>query len=280
MRALNNPGAWWGWHGWHNRPQPMSIVELIAAGSMTPQLAALLWVMLERGSSIIVSSMPRNAGKTTTLTALLSFLPEDTRAYFSGGQDEAFDVPPPEPGVATYLLVNELSDHLPIYTWGEAALRAFALLDGGYALAATMHADDAAQTIAQLERGLGATPRQLAAGLDIVLSLRARVAGSAVERHVSEIAVVLAAGEGYAIDVLGARGPAGDTLSLREDAVAVVAGKLGLPVAAVRRELAARVALIESLLARGITEQDDVEAALRAFGERREPHAIHEGGTT
>ena len=76
MRALNQPESWWGWHG-YNQPQPLSITQIIGAGTMTPRIAAMFWLAVERGASIILAADPPGAGKTTILTALLAFARPD-----------------------------------------------------------------------------------------------------------------------------------------------------------------------------------------------------------
>ncbi len=70
MRAANQPVSWWGWH-WEP-PVPMSLVEILQAGNMPPRLAAMFWLALERGASLIVAADPPSAGKTATLNAILS----------------------------------------------------------------------------------------------------------------------------------------------------------------------------------------------------------------
>ena len=189
MLTYNDPGAWWGWHGWQNQPGPLSVTRLIAAGSLSSELAAVLWLLLEHGRSIIVSSPPQQAGKTTTLTALLSFVRDDAVGYFSRGADEEFDVPPLTAGVPTFLMISELSDHLPIYTWGKPAQRAFALVAQGYALASTLHARDAQETLALLADDAGVDRAHLGS-LGVVLSLRLRLHGREPERHACELALI------------------------------------------------------------------------------------------
>ncbi len=267
MRLYNDHGSWWGHHGPFDRPGAMSIIDIIADGSMTTDLAALLWLILEAGGSIIVSSPPRLAGKTTTLSALLDFLPEPTTAYFSSGRTEQFDVPPLDNGVATYLMLNEISDHLPIYTWGAPALRALGLLERGYALAATMHAADARQTTALLERELGAPVRQLAL-LDAILSLRLRTQGRREDRHVSELALVEPEGGGYRIETLAIRGPDDAALALRPDASALIARRLGREPSAVELSRAERRSMLDKLLADSPPDRERLRSALRAFGAR------------
>src|SRR4030065_415918 len=71
---------------------------------------------------------PPSAGKTAPLPALLSLPPPETVAYFTRGAGETFSLPPRSDDHPTYLLVNEMSDHLPVYTWGSYARRAFWLM--------------------------------------------------------------------------------------------------------------------------------------------------------
>ena len=72
MRAVNQPESWWGWHGW-DQPEPLSITQVLQAGTMPPRLAAAFWLGLDRGASFVFAADPPGAGKTTILTALLAF---------------------------------------------------------------------------------------------------------------------------------------------------------------------------------------------------------------
>jgi hypothetical protein len=152
MRALNQPTSWWGWH-WEP-PMPMSIIELIKAGNLNARLAAMLWIAIERGASLIVAAEPPSSGKTTTLSALLAFTPPDTAAYFTRGQGETFSLPAQSDSYPTYILINEMSDHIPVYTWDDNARRAFELLADGYSMATTMHDETVEGVIRQLREDL------------------------------------------------------------------------------------------------------------------------------
>ena len=127
MRALNQPTSWWGWH-WEP-PVPMSIIEIVNAGNLNARLAAMLWIAMERGASLIVAADPPSSGKTTTLSALLAFTPPDTAVYFTRGQGETFSLPPRSDAYPTYILINEMSDHIPVYTWDGNARRVFGDVD-------------------------------------------------------------------------------------------------------------------------------------------------------
>ena len=81
--------GWWGYH-WAP-PQPLSITEIIASGSLDAELTALLWLLIEGRVPIVVAAEAPLAGKSTTLTALMEFLPPGTRKLFLRGWSETFD---------------------------------------------------------------------------------------------------------------------------------------------------------------------------------------------
>lgn len=197
MKALNQPESWWGWHG-YNQPQALSIAEIIAAGTMTPRVAALLWLAVERGGSIVLAADPPGAGKTTILTALLAFAKPDASVYFTRGWGETFRLPPPpkEGEPPTYVLVNEISDHLPVYSWGPYVLRAFELMADGYSMASTMHADDVASVLEQLMEECD-VPARLVGHLAFVVPLHIGVRDGRRIRRVSEVAVLEPLGPGF-----------------------------------------------------------------------------------
>src|SRR5437867_12738565 len=107
MRALNQPVSWWGWH-WEP-PVPMSIIELIKAGNLDARLSAMLWIAMERGASLIVAADRPSSGKTTPLTALLSFTPPEAAVYFTRGIGEPFVLPLRLDSSPSYILVHDIS---------------------------------------------------------------------------------------------------------------------------------------------------------------------------
>jgi hypothetical protein len=105
------PEGWWGYH-WAP-PRPMSVVEIVGTGSIDARLMATLWAVMARRRGVMLSSEAPMAGKTTSLSALVDLLPDGTTGIFLRGWWEDFgwlDEIGPEHG---YLLINELSDHLP-----------------------------------------------------------------------------------------------------------------------------------------------------------------------
>jgi len=208
MRVINQPLAWWGWH-W-TPSVPMSIVEILASGSLSPRLAALFWVAMERGASLIIAADPPASGKTTTLTSLLSFTPPDSAGYFTRGIGETFDLPPLSDSHPTYILINEMSDHLPVYTWGPYARRAFELLAQGYSLATTMHATTVAEVIAILEEDL-AIPRRLIANLTFIVPLYVGQRETTIHRIMEVAFLRPRPRSGFALHSLARWDPRGDS---------------------------------------------------------------------
>ncbi len=167
------------WH--YESRRPLSVAQIIALGSVDAETAGLIWLLLEHGASLTVAGPtdPQpGVGKTTTLNALLQFLPEGTAlAYMSGMyEDFAFtrlpDIKPQE----TYALCNEVSDHLRIYMWGRVAKRYLTLPAQGYHIATSVHADTIDDVIEMYHHDLRLTAEDVRRlGLVINMGLVGRV---------------------------------------------------------------------------------------------------------
>jgi hypothetical protein len=266
----------------------MSAVELIATPAFDSRLMAMLWAVVSRRRSVMLSSEAPQAGKTTALSALVDFLPEDTTGIFVRGWWEEYDwLDEIEPGTG-YLLINEMSDHLPIYVWGRAARGALILAGKGWGLGGTMHADSLPEALESL-RTLGSTDADLA-GLTIYLQFSAYATPSGMYRRVEE-AWHLRLEDGGSLApvrlaaIAGERSPRltgaqrlpsppmlpGDggrsAVPLEHDpaAYAVLATTLGLAPASFETELARRAAFLDDLAARGICDAPSVAIAIREF---------------
>jgi hypothetical protein len=132
------------WH--YDSRRPLSMAQIIALQSVDARTVALVWLLLEHGASLTVAGPtdPQpGIGKTTTLNALLQFLPQGTGLVYMSGMYEnfAFTQSPDIDPATTYALCNEVSDHLPIYMWGRVARRYLTLPARGYHIATSVHAD-------------------------------------------------------------------------------------------------------------------------------------------
>jgi hypothetical protein len=264
VRALNQPESWWGWHG-YNHPEALSITQILRAGTMPTRVAAILWLVMERGRSIILAADPPGAGKTTILTALLSFARPDAAVYFTRGWGEQFRLPPIG-DAPIYLMVNEMSDHLPVYSWGPYVHRSFELAAEGYALASTMHAETVEGVIEQLTDECDVPPN-LVGHLAFVVPIFVGVANGRRIRRVREVGVLEPLGDGYDRHSVARWLPEDDSYEVLATPAEVnaAARRLGFEDDEFLRELHRRELFLEGLLAQDITEIDDVQARVLAF---------------
>ena len=184
----------------HVPPAPRSIVELIRAGTLDAELAATLWLLIEGRVPLVVGARERQVGKSTLLGALLDFLAPGVQTRELAGAMETFDWLPQAPELGwrrhapspealaetvglrkrrppirpdnTVLLIPELSDHLPSYTWGAEARIAIRAASIGYGLAATIHADSLDDVFEELRRPPVALSDDELSRLGLVVILR------------------------------------------------------------------------------------------------------------
>lgn len=281
------PEGWWGYH-WAP-PRPMSAVEIIRSGSVDARLMATLWSIVSRKKSVMLASEAPMAGKTTTLSALVDFLPAGTTAVFLRGwwQDDSWV---DDLGAdSAYMLINEMSDHLPIYVWGRNARGALILAGKGYGLGATMHADSLDEAIDCLRSELGATDTDLA-GLTVYLQFSAYRTPSGMYRRceqawhlrlddagqLSPVRLAAMAGERSPRLTGAQRFPAPPTLATDggrahrpfehdADSYAILAASLGLEAQAFEAELAHRSAFLTNLGTQGICDPVSVAYALADY---------------
>jgi hypothetical protein len=281
------PEGWWGYH-W-TPPAPMSAVELIGTPTIDSRLMATLWAVVSRRKSVMLSSEAPQAGKTTALSALVDFLPEDTTGIFVRGWWEEYDWVDEIPANTGYLLINEMSDHLPIYVWGRAARGALELAGRGWGMGATMHADSLPEALDALRTQLHVTDADLA-GMTIYLQYAAYLTPGGMYRRIEEAwhlrldeggslaPVRLGAIEGdRSPSLTGAQrlpsppmlpddgGRTGRPFIHDPVAYAGLADSLGVPADELETEIEARRAFLEALADRGICDPLRVALAVRAY---------------
>lgn len=260
VKALNQPESWWGWHG-YNHPEALSITQILQAGTMPPRVAAILSLAMERGAPMILAAEPPGAGKTTLLTALLAFAPPASSAYFTRGWGETFRLPPRAAGdPPTYLLVNEISDHLPVYSWGPYVQREFELAAEGYSLMSTMHSETVDGVIEQLIEECD-VPVANIGHLALVVPMYVGMNAGRRVRRVSEVAVLEPLGGSYDRHSIARWDTEADTYEVLATPAEVnaLARRLGMEDEDLIRALAEREQLFETLLREGVTSIEDVQ---------------------
>jgi hypothetical protein len=274
-------------------PARRSIVELIGGGVLDADLAGLAWLLIEARLPVVVAGLARNLGKTTLLEALLDFLPSSARRIDLAGADEVFGWLPeaaalgwdgpagdaawpsealPIRPVNGYLVAGELSEHLPIYTWGRAARTLVRAASLGYGIGATIHADRLEDVHAALRSPeVGLTDDELSY-LGLVLVLRpvpdshgilqrrvvaahyARPVGRDEHGHVQRLPPA----------VLAVRDESSDALEhFAWGVMPELAIRLARRAGDLEADVARRAAVLRDLLGRGALDVDSVRAAIR-----------------
>jgi hypothetical protein len=143
------------WH--YESGSPLSVAQLIALGSLDAPTAALLWLLIGHHESVIVAGPTDptpGVGKTTTLNALLGFVPSGSTLVYTVGMYEDFDFAAQVQPESTCVLANEVSNHLPIYMWGRVARHLLKLPEQGFEIATSCHADTVDDVLSMLRGDL------------------------------------------------------------------------------------------------------------------------------
>ena len=141
-------------------PEPPTILDLIANGTMSAEMAATLWAAVDEQRSFVVVAIPRLAGKTTVTNAMLALMPQKVPAHRLSG-DEAEMGRLKEEANGGYLVVGEFSQApVPTYIWGAPVRRVFDTLGAGYSLAVALHAPSLQETFDAICQGNGITDDQ------------------------------------------------------------------------------------------------------------------------
>jgi hypothetical protein len=166
----------------------LSLVDLIAAGTVDVPLAAYLAALMRQGASLLVGARPGGAGKTAVMCALLNFLPDATAIIPTDGptvfQTALRDT---RYGETCYLAHEIGSGYYYAYIWGQQLRDFLTLAANGHSVASNLHADTLEETQDQLCRQNGADPVHLNA---ITLKLYLRVTRGTswdVQRHIVRV---------------------------------------------------------------------------------------------
>ena len=131
----------------------LSVVDLIDAGTLTPEIAAYSLSVIGNGASFMVGALPGGAGKTTVMGALLNFVPADV--WLAPASDvaairEGLNIADPR----TCFICHEIGDGpYYAYLWGGSLEAYFELPSANHMLATNLHADTFEQSHEQVCHG-------------------------------------------------------------------------------------------------------------------------------
>ena len=133
----------------------LSIVDLVDAGTINLDMAALCWLQMEHGSSLLTGAVPGGAGKTTLMAALLAFLPPGEQIATVSEPQVIQRACDGEYGDNVCLLAHEIgSGSWFAYIWGRTAAEFFAAQRAGCRCVTCLHADTPDQA-AEILRSCG-----------------------------------------------------------------------------------------------------------------------------
>lgn len=266
MPVYNDPYGWWGGK-WHP-PNPMSVVNILESGSMDARLLATCWLTVERRGSILIAADPmQDAGKTTTITAMLDFVPEEHWIVFPRGWHETFAFTQ-DTDIAngqSILAINEWSDHLASYMWGPNLRRCFDLMDtGGYTVLTAMHDDTVEGVLEQLHDDVGVPACQLG-HLTLVIILRLIRIGGRIHRRMAMMHYLENVPDGNPRVLPAMRWNAVADTHAHFDVADALGPRLGFAPDTFRAELERRTQFLAGLSQSGIRKVPDVRQALAAY---------------
>jgi len=119
----------------------LSIVDLIAPGTIGPELAAYSLAAIGRGASFLVGALPGGAGKTTVMGALLNFVPADVELRPADGTAAIQHGLGAREPRCCYICHEIGGGPYYAYLWGAELRAYFELPAAGHMLATNLHAD-------------------------------------------------------------------------------------------------------------------------------------------
>jgi hypothetical protein len=152
-------------------PEAPTILDLVRNGTMSSQMAATLWAAVDARLSWVVAAVPRLAGKSAVVDAMLGLLPPGVPVHrLSGDENEMAHLKRAATG--GYLVVGEFSQApVPTYIWGPPVRRVFDAVAAGYSLVTSLHAPGLQGIFDVICQGNGVTDQD-ASRIKLVLYIR------------------------------------------------------------------------------------------------------------
>ncbi|MCD2200455.1 type II/IV secretion system ATPase subunit [Halobacterium sp. KA-4] len=195
---------------------PLSVGQITDWGTLSPELAAYLWLCLENEQTVFVVGETAS-GKTTTLNAIMSFIPRDSKIYTA--EDTAEVLPPHDTwqqlltregqgensaDVDMFDLVAAALRSRPDYiivgeVRGEEGRMAFQAAQTGHPVMLTFHASDIVSMIQRFTGDPINVPETFMDNADVALFQNRVKQGDDVLRRVTSVQEI----EGYSKEMGG-----------------------------------------------------------------------------
>ncbi len=266
---------------------PLTPVDLLSLGTYTAEQLAYFWMAVENKLSMMVIGETAS-GKTTTLNALLMFVPpeakivsiEDTREIALMHENWVAEVTRQSIGeeekeIDMYDLLKTSLRQRPDYivvgeVRGREAQTLFQAMSTGHAAYATLHAGDIQQAIYRLENAPLNVPRSMIQFLDIIIVQIQWTKGGVKKRRAKGIYEVLGidpADKNLLINEVYVWDPYSDEYMLsglmkKLEKIAMVSGD---ELETATKELKRREAFLKKLQELGVRNYKDVTSMIHAY---------------
>jgi flagellar protein FlaI len=270
---------------------PLSVNQITDWGTLSPELAAYLWLCLENERTVFVVGETAS-GKTTTLNAILSYIPRDSKIYTA--EDTAEVVPPHNTWqqLLTREGGGEGSTDVDMFDLVAAALRsrpdyiivgevrgaegrmAFQAAQTGHPVMLTFHASDIVSMIQRFTSEPISVPEPFMDNADVALFQNRVKRGDEVLRRVTSVQEI----EGYSKEMSGvvtrevfSWDPVEDEIVFQgmnnsyvlEEQIATLLGYADTR--EIYDDLSFRAALVERMIQEGVLGYHEVNRVIDAF---------------
>ncbi len=149
----------------------ITLTDLVANRTISAEMGATLAAAAEERRSLLFVAIPRMAGKSTVMQAVLQYVPAGTPLHHvSTAAGHGLGIP--ARGDGGYLVVAEISPAgFADYLWDADARTVFAALDRGFSVVTALHAggvEEAFEVLTEQNR----VPEAQAARIDFVVYIR------------------------------------------------------------------------------------------------------------
>ena len=118
----------------------LTLIDLVSNGTMDAEIAATLSSVTSQQHSFVVVAVPRFAGKSTVIDAMLHCVPTNVPVHRLSGDEAEMDRLKLKRS-SGYLVVGEFSKGpVPGYIWGSPVRKVFETMRVGYSLSTALHA--------------------------------------------------------------------------------------------------------------------------------------------
>lgn len=273
------------------REVPFSIVDLVRLGTITTELAAYLWLLVERKKSLMIVGATAS-GKTTLLNAVATFIRPEAKIVTIEETPELnlphenwvplVARPSRDPWTRDVTLFELLKsalrmrpDHVIVgEVRGEEAFTLFQAIATGHAGMCTLHADNVDYAVKRLTTEPMNVPPPLIPLMNVFITVRRFFSEERVFRRVVEVAEAVG-GEKLEWNLVFKYDQLRDRVEMVGDSVLLqrIASEEGLPVSALKKELERRKQILDWLVERQVTDFKRVSKLVRDFALR--PSAVY-----